>query len=72
MTTAISSLVLGAPDLATAEEFYERLGLDDRIRVQQSDEPTSGFRGYTLSLVCAQPANVDAYVAAAVEAGPRC
>ncbi len=39
------------------------------MHVRASEAPTSGFRGYTLSLVVSQPGNVDAYVRAAVDAG---
>ena len=68
--TIIESITLGAPDPAAAEAFYrEAFGLGSQIRVQASDAPTSGFRGYTVSLVVAQPADVDLYVEAALAAG---
>ena len=69
MTATISSVVLEADDVAEAESFYAALGVTDRVRVRAGDTPSSGFRGYTLSLVAAQPGNVDAYVRAALEAG---
>src|SRR5688500_16576844 len=67
--TTISSVVLEVDDAAAAEDFYSALGLADQIHVRASDAPTSGFRGYTLSLVAAQPANADALIDAAVDAG---
>jgi predicted lactoylglutathione lyase len=69
MTTTISSLVLDVDDVAAAEAFHAALGVTDRVTVRGSDAPSSGFRGYTLSLVVSQPGNVDAYVRAAVDAG---
>ncbi len=39
------------------------------MNVRASDEPTTGFRGFALSLVASQPGNVDALVAVAVDAG---
>ena len=37
--------------------------------MRASEAPSTGFRGYTLSLVVSQPGNVDAFVRAAVDAG---
>lgn len=67
--TKISRLTLGVEDTATPEAFYAALGVDDRIGVAASDEPTSGFRGYTISLVVSQPGNVEAFESAALDAG---
>ena len=69
MTTTISSLVLDVDDVDAAEAFYAALGVTDRVRVRASEAPSSGFRGYTLSLVVSQPGNVDTYVRVAVDAG---
>jgi len=68
MTTA-QSVILHVPELAAAEAFYNALGVGDRIQLRESNEPTAGFRGYTLSLVVAQPNIVDAFVDAALAAG---
>lgn len=66
----IDFITLGATDPAAAEEFYATaFGLDGQIRVRESQEPTEGFRGYTLSLTAAQPGDVDLLVGAALEAG---
>ncbi|MFF0813721.1 glyoxalase [Rhodococcus sp. NPDC003318] len=67
--TTVSSVILDVPDVAAAEDFYAELGVGSRIGVRAAQEPSSGFRGYTLSLVVSQPGNVDAYVAAARGAG---
>jgi catechol 2,3-dioxygenase-like lactoylglutathione lyase family enzyme len=65
----LNSLTLGVDDPAAAGSFYRALGVDQVVRVQAADEATSGFRGYTLSLVVAQPGVVDAYLAAALDGG---
>ena len=69
-TPAIDSVILEAPDAAAAESFYTTaFDLGDRLRVRTSQAPTTGFRGYVLSLVVAQPGNVDALFNAAVDSG---
>jgi hypothetical protein len=68
--TSIESFTLEVADPAAAERFYTAaFGLGDRLRVRASEEPTAGFRGFTLSLTVSQPANVDALIGAALEAG---
>jgi len=71
--TTIRSIVLEvagtASDVSAAEAFYAALGLADRIHVRGAETPTSGFRGYALSLVVPQPGNVDALIRAALDGG---
>ncbi|BCJ41258.1 hypothetical protein GCM10010168_44440 [Actinoplanes ianthinogenes] len=68
--TSIEHITLEVADPAAAETFYtDVLGLGAWVRVRASDAPTTGFRGFTLSLVVSQPANVDALVDAALAAG---
>ncbi|MFC7550489.1 glyoxalase [Plantactinospora sp. GCM10030261] len=69
MTTTITSVVLQVEDVDAGSAFYTALGLSDRVQLTGGSSPTSGFRGYTLSLVTAGTAQVDAYVRAATEAG---
>ncbi|MFG2680348.1 VOC family protein [Streptomyces sp. NPDC048392] len=68
---SIDSVTLEVADTEAAARFYsEAFGLDSsRVRVRASDAPTTGFRGFTLSLVVAQPGNVDALFATALDAG---
>lgn len=70
---AITSLILEVADTAAAQQFYDSafgaFGLDQRLRLRPSDAPTSGFRGFTLSLVVGQPSTVDALVGSALDAG---
>jgi hypothetical protein len=66
----IRSLVLEVEDTAAAEAFYkEAFELGDVVSVRESREPSSGFRGFTISLVVSQPSTVDALVRSALEAG---
>ncbi|MEV4787700.1 glyoxalase [Streptomyces tuirus] len=68
--TSIASVTLEVADPAAADRFYSAaFGLGDRLRLRASEETTSGFRGFTLSLVVSQPADVDALLDAAVQAG---
>jgi catechol 2,3-dioxygenase-like lactoylglutathione lyase family enzyme len=68
--TSIGYITLEADDAAAAERFYSTVfGLGSQVRLRASKEPTSGFRGFTLSFVVPQPADVDAFVRAALEAG---
>lgn len=68
-STTISSVVLDADDPAAAQAFYAALGVADRISVRAAQEPSTGFRGYTLSIVAAQPNDVDAFVDTSLSAG---
>jgi catechol 2,3-dioxygenase-like lactoylglutathione lyase family enzyme len=70
--TSIESIILEVPDPAAAEHFYAAaFGLGDRLRVRPGDAPTSGFRGFTISLVVPQPSTVDSLIGTAVHAGAR-
>ncbi len=66
----IDAVTLEVADTEAAERFYTAaFGLDTQLRLRAAQEPTTGFRGYTLSLVVSQPANADALIDAAVAAG---
>ena len=68
--TAITSVTLEVPDPDAAGAFYQAaFGLGSKLRLRASQAPTSGFRGFTLSLVVSQPATVDALAGAALDAG---
>ncbi|MEU4571783.1 glyoxalase [Nonomuraea sp. ATR24] len=68
--TSIDSVTLEVDDLAAAEKFYSAaFGPCEQLRLRPSEAPATGFRGFTLSLVVSQPANVNAFFDAAVEAG---
>jgi predicted lactoylglutathione lyase len=68
--TSIDTITLEVADTAAAERFYTNaFGLGTRLRVRASREPSTGFRGFTLSLTVSQPADVNALIDAALEAG---
>lgn len=69
LTLSLSSLTLQTPDPAASERFLAAFGVQDRIGVRASDAPTTGFRGFTLSVLVAQPADADLLLGAAVAAG---
>ncbi|MGW3343059.1 glyoxalase [Nonomuraea rubra] len=64
-----ASVTLEVPDLTAAQAFYQALGLGPYVHVRASEAPTTGFRGFALSLVASQPGNVDALITAALDAG---
>jgi len=65
----IRKLAIEAEDTTGTAGFLESLGVDTHIEVRPASGASEGFRGFTLSLICAQPADVDALVEAAVAAG---
>jgi predicted lactoylglutathione lyase len=68
--TTIEFVTIEVPDTAAAGTFYAAaFDVDDRLRVQSSQEPTTGFRGFTLSLVVNQPATVRSLIDSAADAG---
>ncbi|GAA1578809.1 hypothetical protein GCM10009678_71860 [Actinomadura kijaniata] len=67
--TSLESVTLEVPDPTAADAFYQAFGLGPYVNVRASDAPTTGFRGFALSLVVSQPGNVDALIGAALDAG---
>jgi hypothetical protein len=68
--TSIECVTLEVADPTAAERFYTAaFGLGTRVRLQASDAPTTGFRGFTLSLTVSQPATVSGLIGAALDAG---
>jgi hypothetical protein len=68
--SSIQSVTLDVADTTAAETFYTAaFGLGDRLRVRASDAPTSGFRGFTISLIVSQPSTVGSLFDSAVDAG---
>ena len=68
--TSIDSVTLEVADTAAAHDFYSTaFDLGPELRLRASDAPTTGFRGFTLSLTVSQPANVSALIDAALAAG---
>ena len=69
----VNHVTLEVTDIEAATRFCSgALGLDpgtSRVRLRQVDAPAAGFRGFALTLITAQPADVDALVDAASGAG---
>lgn len=67
---SLTSLILEVDDLTAADRFYSAaFGLGTMLRLRPSDAATSGFRGFTLSLLVSQPADVHLLLDAAAAAG---
>src|SRR4051812_39921642 len=66
----IDYVTLEVADTTAAQDFYATaFGLGPELRLRTAEAPTSGFRGFTLSLTVSQPANVSALLDAALAAG---
>jgi predicted lactoylglutathione lyase len=67
---SIESVTLEVADPAAAGRFYTAaFGLGTQVRLRASEAPTTGFRGFTLSLIVSQPATVNGLIGAALDAG---
>ncbi len=67
---SIEFVVIEAADPTAAERFYATaFGLGGEVHPRGSEAPTSGFRGFTLSLVVSGPATVDGFIGTALDAG---
>ncbi|MFC4149941.1 glyoxalase [Micromonospora mangrovi] len=68
--SSIESVTLEVPDPAAADTFYRTaLDLDARVRVREAQAPTTGFRGFAMSLVVSQPSIVDSFFRTALDGG---
>jgi catechol 2,3-dioxygenase-like lactoylglutathione lyase family enzyme len=68
--TSIESVTLEVADLTAADRFYTAaFGLGTQVRLRASEAPTTGFRGFTLSLTVSQPATVKGLIGATLDAG---
>ncbi len=68
--THIESIVLDVADPVAARRFStEAFGLGPVVQLRRAQDPSDGFRGFTLSLTVAQPSTVDSLLGSAVEAG---
>ncbi|GAB4589364.1 VOC family protein [Nocardia sp. IFM 10818] len=69
ISTDINIQLEVADPQAAAAIYDAAFGLGDRLGFRASQAPTTGFRGYILSLVVSQPSTVDSLVGTAVDAG---
>jgi len=68
--TAIEHLTLESADPASTASFCSQaFGLGDTVGLRAGQAPTTGFRGFTLSLVVSQPSTVDSLVRTALAGG---
>jgi uncharacterized glyoxalase superfamily protein PhnB len=68
--TSINAVHLETHDPTAAGAIYSEIfGVASLVHPRCSDAPSTGFRGFTLSIIVAQPASVDAFVNAALRAG---
>jgi predicted lactoylglutathione lyase len=67
---AIEFVTIEVADTTVAEAFYTAaFEVGSRVRVRASQAPTTGFRGFTMSLVVSQPATVNSLIDSALDAG---
>jgi catechol 2,3-dioxygenase-like lactoylglutathione lyase family enzyme len=67
---SIESVTLEVANPKAAEQFYAAaFGLGTQLRLQASEAPTTGFRGFTLSMTVSQPATASGFIEAAIRAG---
>jgi hypothetical protein len=67
---SIESVTLEVADPTAVNGFYmAAFGLDSQVRLRASEAPTTGFRGFTLSLTVSQPGTVDGLIDTALDAG---
>ena len=72
MNIAIESLTLDVAEPAASQAFYEAaLGIGAQVRARAAQTPTTGFRGFTISLVVSQPSTVDSLQETALAAGAK-
>ncbi|MFC7594388.1 glyoxalase [Terrabacter sp. GCM10028922] len=68
--TTITSVTLEVADPSASTLFHTAaFGLDSQVQVRASDAPSTGFRGFTLSLIVSQPSTVHSLIGTALDAG---
>jgi hypothetical protein len=68
--TSIESVALEVSDPTDAVAFYTAaFGVGTHVGVRAAAAPTTGFRGFTMSLVVSQPSTVDSLIGAALDGG---
>ncbi|WP_327259018.1 glyoxalase [Streptomyces sp. NBC_01240] len=67
--TSIESITLEVADLTAADRFCTAFGPGAQVHLRASEAPTTGFRGFTLSLTVPRPADVTGFIGAALDAG---
>jgi predicted lactoylglutathione lyase len=66
----IDFVAIEVADPTAANRFYTAaFGLGTQVRQRASEAPTTGFRGFTLSLIVSQPGTVNGLIGTALDAG---
>ncbi|MGX7674341.1 glyoxalase [Plantactinospora sp. DSM 117369] len=68
--SCIEFVTLEVTDPTAANDFYTAaFDLGARVRVRAAQAPTTGFRGFAMSLVVSQPSTVDSFFDTALDGG---
>jgi predicted lactoylglutathione lyase len=68
--TSIESVTLEVSDPTDASAFYTAaFDVGAHVGVRAAEAPTTGFRGFTMSLVVSQPSTVDSLIGTALDGG---
>ncbi|KOG31483.1 glyoxalase [Streptomyces resistomycificus] len=67
--TYIETVTLEVADPTAAARFYSAFGLGTQVRLRACEAPSTGFRGFVMALTVSQPADVNAFIDAALGAG---
>ncbi len=68
--TSIETQILDVADPESARRFYaDAFGLGSEVSPRAAEPATSGFRGFTISMVVSRPSTVDSLVDTALKAG---
>ena len=66
--TTIESVTIEVSDPTAAAAFYTAaFDLSELVGVRATEAPTTGFRGFTMSLVVSQPSTVDSLIGTALD-----
>jgi hypothetical protein len=66
----IDSLTLDVTEPVASQAFYEQaFGIGSKVRAHATQTPSTGFRGFSISLIVGQPSSVDSLYESAVAAG---
>jgi uncharacterized glyoxalase superfamily protein PhnB len=68
----INSVILEVADPSAAQQFYTAaFGVGSEVSMRGSEAPSTGFRGFTLSLIVSQPATAKGFIDSALDAGAK-
>jgi uncharacterized glyoxalase superfamily protein PhnB len=72
MNVTIDSLTLEVSDPDASRRFYETaLGVASHVHARAASTPSTGFRGFSISLVVGQPSTVDSLLETALAGGAK-